>query len=54
MDDHAMEFAGKKENSYKNCYPEVVPYDYNRVILKNLPNIPDAHYINASYVDVSP
>lgn len=52
QEDHAMEFATKKENRDKNCYPEVLPYDYNRVILKTLPHIPNSHYINASYVDV--
>lgn len=27
--------------------------DYNRVVLDQLPDVPDSDYINASYVDVS-
>lgn len=53
QENHRMEYALHKENSSKNYYPETLPYDYNRVILKPVPNIPHSHYINASYVDVS-
>ncbi|KRZ22653.1 Receptor-type tyrosine-protein phosphatase kappa, partial [Trichinella pseudospiralis] len=38
-------------NLKKNNYPDVLPFDYNRVILKPIPNEPNSHYINASYVD---
>lgn len=37
----------------RNQYPDILPYDFNRVILKKLPNDEDSHYINASYVNVS-
>lgn len=33
--------------------PTCVSDDYNRVVLDQLPDVPDSDYINASYVDVS-
>lgn len=34
-------------------FPACVSDDYNRVVLDQLPDVPDSDYINASYVDVS-
>jgi len=44
---HAVQESNQAKNNYKKC----IPYDYNRVVLKTLPNIPDSDYINASHVD---
>lgn len=38
-------------NAPKNTYPQRVPYDYNRVVLKTLPNKEQSDYINASHVN---
>uniref|UniRef100_A0A0N4Z7X2 Tyrosine-protein phosphatase domain-containing protein n=1 Tax=Parastrongyloides trichosuri TaxID=131310 RepID=A0A0N4Z7X2_PARTI len=35
----------------RNPYPDTLPYDNNRVILKRLPNDENSHYCNASYVN---
>uniref|UniRef100_A0A915BWH4 Uncharacterized protein n=1 Tax=Parascaris univalens TaxID=6257 RepID=A0A915BWH4_PARUN len=35
----------------RNQYPDTLPYDYNRVILRRLPNNENSQYINASYVN---
>ncbi|CDW55149.1 Receptor type tyrosine protein phosphatase mu [Trichuris trichiura] len=40
-------------NLKKNNYPDILPYDFNRVILHPLPLDSSSHYINASYIDVS-
>lgn len=37
----------------RNQFPDVLPYDYNRVILRKLPGDKNSHYANASYVNVS-
>lgn len=37
----------------KNQYNDVLPYDYNRVMLSIRGTDEDSHYINASYVQVS-
>uniref|UniRef100_A0AC35U5K7 Receptor-type tyrosine-protein phosphatase kappa n=1 Tax=Rhabditophanes sp. KR3021 TaxID=114890 RepID=A0AC35U5K7_9BILA len=37
--------------SDRNPYPDVLPYDYNRVVLKTLPHDENSHYCNASYID---
>lgn len=44
---HATQESNQPKNNYKKC----IPYDYNRVVLKTLPNVPDSDYINASHVD---
>ena len=44
---HALQESNQAKNNYKKC----IPYDYNRVVLKTLPNVPDSDYINASHVD---
>lgn len=41
-----------KEVADKNQYPEILPFDYNRVVLSRSPTDPYSHYINASYVNV--
>ncbi|KHJ47866.1 Protein-tyrosine phosphatase [Trichuris suis] len=38
-------------NLKKNNYPDILPYDFNRVILHPLPLDSSSHYINASYID---
>ncbi|RWS11882.1 receptor-type tyrosine-protein phosphatase kappa-like isoform X1 [Dinothrombium tinctorium] len=43
--------ALKEANEMKNCNKKCLPYDYNRVILDPLPDVPHSDYINASYVD---
>ncbi|VDD91572.1 unnamed protein product [Enterobius vermicularis] len=35
----------------RNQYPDTLPYDYNRVILRRLPDDENSHYVNASYVN---
>ncbi|XP_055381732.1 receptor-type tyrosine-protein phosphatase kappa [Condylostylus longicornis] len=50
-DNNTCRHAMRKNNSIKNQYQKCVPYDYNRVVLKKIPNIPDSDYVNASYVD---
>lgn len=44
---HAQTEINQPKNNYKKC----IPYDYNRIVLKTLPNVPDSDYINASHVD---
>lgn len=44
---HATQEANLEKNNNKKC----IPYDYNRVVLKTLPDVPSSDYINASYVD---
>lgn len=44
---HATQEANLEKNNNKRC----IPYDYNRVVLKTLPDVPSSDYINASYVD---
>lgn len=44
---HATQESNQPKNNYKKC----IPYDYNRVVLKTVPNVPDSDYINASHVD---
>uniref|UniRef100_A0A914VYM6 Uncharacterized protein n=1 Tax=Plectus sambesii TaxID=2011161 RepID=A0A914VYM6_9BILA len=43
--------ASQKEVSDRNPYPDILPYDYNRVVLPRLPGDPQSHYCNASYVN---
>lgn len=35
----------------RNQFPDTLPYDYNRVILRRLPGDEKSHYANASYVN---
>lgn len=35
----------------RNQFPDTLPYDYNRVILRMLPGDKNSHYANASYVN---
>ncbi|CAG9530963.1 unnamed protein product [Cercopithifilaria johnstoni] len=35
----------------RNQFPDTLPYDYNRVILRKLPDDKNSHYANASYVN---
>lgn len=44
---HAQQEANLIKNNYKRC----IPYDYNRVVLRTIPNLSNSDYINASYVD---
>lgn len=44
---HAQMETNQPKNNYKKC----IPYDYNRIVLRTLPNVPDSDYINASHVD---
>lgn len=44
---HATQESNQAKNNYKKC----IPYDYNRVVLKTVPNVLDSDYINASHVD---
>lgn len=37
----------------RNQFPDTLPYDYNRVILRTIPDDKNSHYANASYVNVS-
>uniref|UniRef100_A0A915L2Q7 Tyrosine-protein phosphatase domain-containing protein n=1 Tax=Romanomermis culicivorax TaxID=13658 RepID=A0A915L2Q7_ROMCU len=50
-ENHRMDYSKMKEFEIKNHYPEVLPFDYNRVLLSIQDNDPFSHYINASYVD---
>uniref|UniRef100_A0A0K0FBF1 Receptor-type tyrosine-protein phosphatase delta (inferred by orthology to a human protein) n=1 Tax=Strongyloides venezuelensis TaxID=75913 RepID=A0A0K0FBF1_STRVS len=43
--------VGSSMPSDRNPYPDTLPYDSNRVILKTLPNDENSHYCNASYVN---
>lgn len=42
--------ANSDENSYKNRYQDIIPYDYNRVVLKQSNNDTTNNYINASVI----
>lgn len=44
-------FIAAKQNSAKNRYCNIHPFDHNRVLLSTEDG--DSDYINASYVDVS-
>ncbi|XP_067678679.1 receptor-type tyrosine-protein phosphatase epsilon-like [Haliotis asinina] len=44
------EDSQKPENDGKNKFREYYPYDYNRIRLTRLPNIPGSDYINASLI----
>ncbi|CAN8003799.1 unnamed protein product, partial [Ixodes hexagonus] len=48
---HCMRHASKPANDAKNTYKKLLPYDYNRVVLDTLPDIPDSDYVNATHVD---
>ncbi|XP_076346371.1 receptor-type tyrosine-protein phosphatase kappa-like isoform X2 [Tachypleus tridentatus] len=48
---HSTRHGSKPANEGKNSFKKLVPYDYNRVVLKSLPDIPNSDYINASYID---
>ncbi|KAL3186491.1 hypothetical protein MRX96_027529 [Rhipicephalus microplus] len=48
---HCMRHASKPDNDNKNTYKKLLPYDYNRVVLETLPDIPDSDYINATHID---
>ena len=52
VDDAPRDVGQSKENSDKNQYQEIIPYDRNRVILNLLPGDAHSDYINASYLDV--
>ncbi|XP_074007393.1 receptor-type tyrosine-protein phosphatase C isoform X2 [Numenius arquata] len=43
--------AKKSQNQNKNRYIDILPYDYNRVELSEIPGDPGSDYINASYID---
>jgi protein tyrosine phosphatase len=49
---HYTDVGGDPAVADKNQYPEILPYDHNRVILTTLNDEPTTSYINASYVDV--
>lgn len=44
---HAMRESNQIKNNHKKC----IPYDYNRVVLKTIPDVANSDYINASHVD---
>ncbi len=44
--------AKQRENEVKNRYWNVLPYDYNRVILGKRPG-QTTDYINASWIDIN-
>uniref|UniRef100_T1KVD1 Protein-tyrosine-phosphatase n=1 Tax=Tetranychus urticae TaxID=32264 RepID=T1KVD1_TETUR len=48
---HSMRHGQKPGNGIKNCNKKLLPYDYNRVVLQLLPDVPHSDYINASYID---
>ena len=50
---HSTNFGNNPDLTEKNQYPEIVPYDHNRVILAEILGQAYSGYINASYVDVS-
>ncbi|TRY56491.1 hypothetical protein DNTS_008781 [Danionella cerebrum] len=43
--------ANKEENKEKNRYPNILPYDHSRVVLKQIDGKLHSDYINASYID---
>ncbi|KAK1164395.1 receptor-type tyrosine-protein phosphatase epsilon-like isoform X1 [Acipenser oxyrinchus oxyrinchus] len=45
------EEANREDNKEKNRYPNILPYDHSRVILKQIDGNPCSDYINASYID---
>ncbi|CAH1773965.1 unnamed protein product [Owenia fusiformis] len=50
--DHSTGFANLEENQKKNSYPDVLPFDHNRVILQeDTGDDYPTDYINASYID---
>ncbi|XP_046662944.1 receptor-type tyrosine-protein phosphatase kappa-like [Homalodisca vitripennis] len=51
VETHSCRHALKHANKEKNQNPKCIPYDYNRVVLDPIPDMPDSDYINASYVD---
>lgn len=51
VETHSCRHAMKSNNKEKNQNLRCIPYDYNRVVLEQIDNIPDSDYINASYVD---
>ncbi|XP_018010387.1 receptor-type tyrosine-protein phosphatase kappa isoform X2 [Hyalella azteca] len=51
VEPHTIRHALKEANEPKNQNKRIVPYDYNRVVLDPIPDVPDSDYINASYVD---
>ena len=46
----ATTIALNSENSSKNRYEDVVPYDHARVVLNDLTNLSGSDYINASTI----
>lgn len=48
---YSSKHANLELNLVKNNHKKCIPYDYNRVVLKTLPTIPNSDYINASHVD---
>lgn len=48
---YVCRYATQESNQVKNNYKKCIPYDYNRVVLRTLPNVSDSDYINASHVD---
>ncbi|XP_057566909.1 receptor-type tyrosine-protein phosphatase H [Hippopotamus amphibius kiboko] len=52
LEDHrqSQTVASAPENSAKNRYRNVLPYDWSRVPLKPLPGEPGSEYINASFI----
>ncbi|KAI5710062.1 hypothetical protein M8J76_004469 [Diaphorina citri] len=51
VETHSCRHATKNANKEKNQNQKCIPYDYNRVVLDSIEDIPDSDYINASYVD---
>jgi hypothetical protein len=51
-DSHQTEAGSSREVADKNQYPEIIPFDHNRVVLVEIPSSPHSSYINASYIDV--
>lgn len=51
VEGHSTRHGSKMENRPKNQNRKVIPFDYNRVVLNPLPDIPDSDYVNASHVD---
>ncbi|XP_067678553.1 uncharacterized protein [Haliotis asinina] len=48
---HTYETSQLEGNTGKNRFLQYYPYDYNRVVLDNLPEDPFSDYINASYIN---